>query len=347
MPVRLAHLLLAAAVAAGSAVPAQAQKAPDKVKVALARSVSNGAMLIAIKKGYFKKENIDLELQAIDTASDALTLVAQGQIQIVGAGVSAGYFNAVDRGLPVTITISRVAFPAGHNLMIRPDLKDQIKTMKDMKGRNVASNGPGSISTYEIGKMLEPHGLTLKDINIKIFPFPQYAVAFANKAVDAGLVIPPWTLSYEKQGIALPFGNADKLVPGPVTISVNFVNTDWIAKNRDVAVRFYKAYMQGGREWCQGYHGAPVRKEIVDELIASKVETRREVLDGFWTARPIDGRVNEKSILDVQKFYLDQGMIKKTFPIEKIVDYSLVDAAARQLPKFELVNKASKLEGCR
>ena len=83
-------------------------------KVALARSVSNGAMLIAVHRGYFKDERIEIELSDIDTASDALSLVAQGQIQIVGAGVSAGYFNAVDRGLPVTITISRVAFPAGH-----------------------------------------------------------------------------------------------------------------------------------------------------------------------------------------------------------------------------------------
>lgn len=326
---------------------AHAQQPPDKVKVALARSVSNGAMLIAIERGYFKEAGIDLELSDIDTTADALTLVAQNQIQIVGGGVSAGYFNAVDRGLPVTITISRVAFPAGHNLMIRPDLKDEIKTMKDMKGRNIASNGPGSISTYEIGKMLEPHGLTLADVNIKIFPFPQYAVAFANKAVDAGLVIPPWTLSFEKQNIALPFGDADKLVPGPVTISVNFANSDWLAKNRDVAVRYYTAYMRGGRDWCQGYHGAPVRKEIVDLLIKAKVETRREVLDGFWTARPIDGRVNEKSILDVQKFYLEQKMIKKTFPLEKLVDYSFVDAAAKQLPPFELINKASQLEGCK
>jgi NitT/TauT family transport system substrate-binding protein len=340
----LAVALAAFGLTAGTA---HAQKPLDKVKVALARSVSNGAMLIAIEKGFFKEAGIEVELQAIDTAADALSLVAQGQIQIVGAGVSAGYFNAIDRGLPVTITISRVAFPAGHNLMIRPDLKDEIKSMKDLKGRNIASNGPGSISTYEIGKMLEPHGLTLNDVNIKIFPFPQYAVAFANKAVDAGLVIPPWTVAYEKQGIALPFGDADKLVPGPVTISVNFANTDWLRKHPDVANRYYLAYLRGGREWCQGYHGAPVRKEIIDALVKSKVETRREVLDGFWTARPIDGRVNEKSMLDVQKFYLEQKMIKRTFPIEKLVDYRFVDWATKQLPKFELVNKESKLDGCR
>lgn len=349
----LRSMLRPLAVAAFSALcltaapVAEAQKAPDKVKVALARSVSNGAMLIAIERGYFKEAGIDVELQDIDTAADALALVAQNQIQIVGAGLSAGYFNAIDRGLPVTITISRVAFPAGHNLMIRPDLKGEIKSMKDLKGRNIASNGPGSISTYEIGKILEREGLSLSDVNIKIFPFPQYAVAFANKAVDAGLVIPPWVLSFEKQNIALPFGDADKLVPGPVTISVNFANTDWLAKNTDTANRFYLAYLKGAREWCQGYHGAPVRKEIIDLLIKSKVETRPEVLDGFWTARPIDGRVDEKSLLDVQEFYLKEKMIKKTFPLGRLVDYRFVDWATKQLPKFEPINKNSKLDGCK
>ena len=337
---------LAAAGLIVAATSAHAQQPPAKVKVALAKSVSNGAMLIAQERGYFKDAGIDLDLSDIDTTADALTLVAQNQIQIVGGGVSAGYFNAIDRGLPVTITISRVAFPAGHNLMIRPDLKDEIKSMKDLKGRNVASNGPGSISTYEIGKMLEPHGLTLADVNVKIFPFPQYAIAFANKAVDAGLVIPPWTVSFEKQNIAIPFGSADKLVPGPVTISVNFANTDWLARNPDVANKFYLAYLKGARDWCQGYHGAPVRKEIIDLLVKSKVETRPEILDGFWTSPPIDGRVNEKSILDVQEFYLKEKMIKKTFPIEKLVDYKFVDWATKQLPKFELINKTSQIEGC-
>ena len=133
----------------------------------------------------------------------------------------------------------------------------------------------------------------------------------------------------------------------PVTISVNFVNTDWLARNTDASNRFYLAYLKGSRDWCQGYHGAPVRKEIIDLLIKSKVETRREVLDGFWTARPIDGRVNEKSILDVQEFYLKEKMIKKTFPIERLVDYRYVDWAAGRLPPFVLENPSSPLEGCR
>lgn len=347
MPSWLKRAALAVGWTAALALSAAAQQMPT-VKVALARSISNGAILIAAHRGYFKEAGVNVELSDIDTAADALALVAQGQIQVVGAGLSAGFFNAVDRGLPVIMTVSRVATPVGHNLMLRPDLKDTIKTAKDLKGRTIASNGPGSISTYEIGKMLEPAGLSLNDVTIKIFPFPQYAVGFANKAIDGGLTIPPWTLSYEKQGIAVPFLDADKLVdPRPVTISVHFANTDWLAKNRDAAMRFYVGIMRGARDWCQGYHGAPVRKEIIDLLIASKVETRREVLDGFWTARPIDGRVDKASLLDIQDFYVKQKMIPRAFPVEKLVDYSFVDAATRQLGPFTVENKDSKLEGCR
>lgn len=339
-------LVLLGTVAATFA--AHAQQTPATVKVALARSISNGSLLIAQARGYFKDVGINIDLQDIDTAADALALVAQNQIQIVGAGVSAGYFNAIDRGLPVMMTVARVSTPVGHNLMIRPDLKDTIKSMKDFKGRVIASNGPGSISTYEIGKMLEPAGLSLADVEIKIFPFPQYAVAFANKAVDAGLVIPPWTLSYEKQGIALPFGDADKLVnPRPVTISVNFMNTDWAKKNPEVAANYYLAYMRGVRDWCQGYHGAPVRQEIIDLLIKSKVETRMEILNSFWTSRPINGRVGVDSLLDIQEFYLKQKMISKRFPAERLVDNSWADEATRKLGAFELINKDSKLDGCR
>ena len=41
--------------------------------------------------------------------------------------------------------------------------------------------------------MLETGGLTIADVDIKILPFPQMRSRFTNKAIDAAIVIPPFT----------------------------------------------------------------------------------------------------------------------------------------------------------
>jgi NitT/TauT family transport system substrate-binding protein len=141
----------------------------------------------------------------------------------------------------------------------------------------------------------------------------------------------------------------DELVePKPLTIAVNMINTDWAKQNRQVALDYYVAYLRGVRDFCQGYHGAPVRSEIVDVLIKSKNEERPELLHKFpWPARNVSGRINAVSLLDVQSWYVKNKFTNAQFPIERLVDYSYVDNAAQKLGPFELQNKDSKLEGCR
>ena len=73
------------------------------------------------------------------------------------------------------MVLDRVSSPLGHNLMLRPDLKDQITQLRQLKGKTIATNGQGAVSTYEVGKMLESDGLTINDVDIKVIPFTQYA----------------------------------------------------------------------------------------------------------------------------------------------------------------------------
>jgi ABC-type nitrate/sulfonate/bicarbonate transport system substrate-binding protein len=88
--------------------------------------------------------------------------------------------------------MDRVSSPLGHNLMLRPDLKGQITRLNQLKGKVIATNGHGAVSTYEVGRMLETDGITIADVEVKVLPFPQMSVAFRNKAIDAAIVIPPF-----------------------------------------------------------------------------------------------------------------------------------------------------------
>jgi NitT/TauT family transport system substrate-binding protein len=337
---------LCLATAASLAAPAAAQ---DIVRIGMARSVSNGAELIAIERGYFRDAGIKVEMEDIDTSASAIALLATNRLQIVAGGISAGYFNAIEKNLPIIAIADRVSAPIGHNLMLRPDLKDKITSLADLRGRVIASNGPGSVSTYEVGKMLETAGLTIADVDVKILPFTQMPVAFANKAIDAGIVIPPFVWQFLDQGLAAGFAAPDDIVkPSPMTIAVVMVNTDWANKNAAVLHNYYTAYMRGLRDYCDAYHGAPVKEEIVAALIRHGSERRPELLHKYpWPARSPNGRINVASMLDMQDWYVKNGYAHMRFPAERLVDMSYADDAVSKLGPYVPANQDSKLEGCR
>lgn len=323
--------------------------AEETVRIGIARSVSNGAELIAIEKGYFRDVGIKVEIEDIDTSANTMALLATNRLQIIAGGISAGYFNAIDKDLPITIIADRVSTPIGHNLMLRPDLKDKITSLAQLKGKVIASNGVGSVSTYEVGKMLETVGLTISDVDVKIFPFTQMPVAFANKAIDAGIVIPPFVSEFLEQGHAVGFAEPDVLVkPSPMTIAVIMANSDWAKKNTALLRNYYTAYLRGVRDYCDAYHGAPVKEEIVAALIRHGSERRPELLYKYpWPARSPNGRINIASMLDMQDWFSKNGYAHAKFPAERLVDLSYVDFAVQKLGPYIPANKDSKLEGCR
>jgi len=326
--------------------PAAAQ---ETVRIGIARSVSNGAELIAIEKGYFRDVGIKVEIDDIDTSANTIALLATNRLQIIAGGVSAGYFNAIEKNLPVIIIADRVSTPIGHNLMLRPDLKGKITSLAKLKGKVIASNGAGSVSTYEVGKMLETAGVSVAEVDVKIIPFTQMPVAFANKGIDAGIVIPPFVSQFVEQGHAVGFAAPDDLVkPNPMTIAVIMVNTDWAKKNSELLRNYYTAYLRGVRDYCDAYHGAPIKDEIIAALIRHGSERRPELLHKYpWPARSPDGRINIASMLDMQDWFIKNGFARAKFPAERLVDTSYAEFAVQKLGPFVPANKDSKLEGCR
>ncbi len=336
----LAALTMAAGVQA-----AQAQQ--HTVRLGIVKALTSTATFIAIEKGYFREFGIKVETEDLDTT--ALVPLAQNQLQLVEAGLTVGYFNALEKNFPVTIVTDRAATPVLHKILIRPDLKDKIKTVADLKGKTVAINATASVTNYELGKALESAGLTLKDIETKILPFTQMGVGLANKAVDAALVIPPWAFQLVDQGLGTELADIDDFIkPSPINIAVMFVNTDWAQKNRELAQNFFVAYARGIREYCQAYHNGPNRQEVIDIAVRTGVERRQELLYKYpWPARDPNGRANVASLLDIQAWYAKAGLSQVQFPAERIVSNAYVDHAVEKLGPFAVENKDSKLAGCR
>ena len=343
----LRAVLLSVLGLAGASAPTHAETAV--IRLGMTRSNANAAELMAIRNGYFKDAGIKLDWRQVDTATNVIELLARGGYQIVAGGISARFFEAVEKNMPITIVGDRVSSPVGHNLMLRPDLQEEIRSPKDLKGRVIATNGKGSVSNYEVGKILERHGLTLADVEVKHVPFAQMSAAFASKSIDAGILIPPYVYQLEDQKIAVPFASVDEAVePRPMTVAVVMVNTNWAKQNPELVQSYVQAWLRGVRDYCSGYRGAPVRIEIVDELVKAGTEKQPELLHKYpWPARSPDGRVNVASLLDIQNWYARNKLIAAELPAERLVDTSYIEAAVQKLGPFEPPNPESKLPGCR
>ncbi|MEA2938138.1 MAG: NitT/TauT family transport system substrate-binding protein, partial [Alphaproteobacteria bacterium] len=106
-PVRILSAVLLTIVLA-SAAGAQ-QRAP--VKITVVPSIPAASTFLALDKGYFRDAGLDVTIERVDSLSRAVPFLATNQVQVGQGGISAGFFNAVAEGLPLTITLDAGSTP--------------------------------------------------------------------------------------------------------------------------------------------------------------------------------------------------------------------------------------------
>ena len=119
---RMHVLSLALMLAAAQSTAAFGQGAP-RIVVGDNPSLSGAPLYVALEKGYYREAGIDVQLEMSGTSSDMAVLLATNRLQVIGGALSAGFFNSLSKGLPISLLMSRATSPYFHYLMIRPELK--------------------------------------------------------------------------------------------------------------------------------------------------------------------------------------------------------------------------------
>jgi ABC-type nitrate/sulfonate/bicarbonate transport system substrate-binding protein len=149
---------------------ASAQQAPLKLTLFGQPSVNNDAIWMAIEKGFYKDEGIDLTYRLFPSGTTAFQAFQTGQGDIVMTGdlPSVQYFFRVKGDYRTIAVIERDA--KGYVAVAGKD----IKTAKDLVGKTVAtrvgSTGSWFISEYLSKNGLDPKTVTVKNLDTQVLP---------------------------------------------------------------------------------------------------------------------------------------------------------------------------------
>lgn len=155
----LSIILLACCAASAYA----ANKQSEKLTVILDwfPNPDHAPLVIAKQQGFFKEENLDVELVGPADPTDPPKWVAAGKADI-GITYQPEFMQQVDRGLPLMRIGSLIDKPLDCIVALKGN---GIHSIKDLKGKRIGS-GTGGTSAIMLKTMLKNNGLSVNDIEL-------------------------------------------------------------------------------------------------------------------------------------------------------------------------------------
>ena len=236
-PASTAPSATTAATAAATATP---KPSPISIKVSYSNIIGDELPLWATKEGGFFDQNfIDTgDLQNIASAQGVPALIAN-QIQVAQLGGSE-VMSANAGGADLVV----VAQLAGVYPFVL-EVKAEIKTVADLKGKKVGVSSVGSSSDIATRAALKKMGLDPdKDVTIlAVGSTAARTAALLAGSIDAGVAQPPDSLTLEEKGFHVLYDLASQKLPSANTSVV--VTRKFLTENKAVVQRYVDSLVLG------------------------------------------------------------------------------------------------------
>ena len=177
-------LIVLASVALALSVNAQ----ETKVAIGISGWTGFAPLTLALQSGLFKKHGLDVSIKKIPQ-KDRHLAIASGDIQCAATTVETWVvWNA--NGVATTQIFQLDKSYGADGMVVKP----HITSIKDLKGKTVAADAPGTAPYFGLAWMLAKNGLSIKDVKV-VNLSPQAAanaMIAGTDGVDAAMTYEPY-----------------------------------------------------------------------------------------------------------------------------------------------------------
>ncbi|MDP9364772.1 MAG: ABC transporter substrate-binding protein [Chloroflexota bacterium] len=291
-------------------------------------------VFVAQEKGYFASQGLDVTLEPLAGGNDLVVLTANGELQAAATGAGPGLWNAVARGLPISVVAPghREGSPVATPLMISREACESgaIRSVADLRGKRVAVNARGA-TEYWLAQALATGGLSLNDIQLQTLAFQDAVAALAAGALDASMVGEPLATRAEQQGIAVRLA-IDFPVQDVLPTAI-VVNSDFAEDNPAAVQGFVTAYMQASRDLSDGGFADPGNLAIVERYTNVRADLVAAAVPPIYFP---NGEIDAAALGALQSFFRERDQLQYDEDIDPntFVDRRFVEAALAALGPY-------------
>ncbi len=293
------------------------------------RSIFYAPVYVAINKGFFKDEGLDINLTTAQGSDKAMTAILSGTADFGMQGPETTVYVYNQGREDYTVNFAQVTKKDGSFLVGRsaePDFK-----WENLKGKTIIGGRPGGMPEMVLEWVLKDHGLAPgKDVNvITNLQFTATAGAFQSQPdVDYVALFEPTGSIMEKTGegkIVASLGEAG----GEVPYTTFAAKKSFIKKNPESVQKITNALYKG-QLWVKDHSSKEIAEAIssffpdADPKLTETVVNRYKDQES-WTYTPA---VSEEGLDHLQDFIRSAGELKNgKIESAKIIDNTFADKA--------------------
>lgn len=329
----LAALLLIGALAGcGANVgTGKAPSASEKTPVVLnevAHSIFYAPMYVAIEKGYFAEEGIDLTLVTGFGADKTMTALLTGEADIGFMGSESTIYTYKEGASDYAVNFAQLTQRAGNFLVSREPIENFTWDM--LKGRKVLGGRAGGMPEMVFEYILKKNGIDpAADLSIdQSIDFGSTAAAFSGGQGDFSVEFEPHATSLEAKGdgyVVASLGEDSGYVP----YTAFSAKKSYLEKNPAVIEAFTRA-LQKGMDYVQTHSPAEIANVIAPQFAETDTATIETIVGRYaaqdtWKADLI---FSEDSFTLLENILEEAGELEGRVPYADLVNTAFAEKAA-------------------
>ena len=321
-----AGLLLALLIVVFLAPPGMAAAPnPANVRIALtAYSSSNWQIFAAVKRGFFKQENLNVEVIILRSSVIQTQALLANDIHMNTYSIDSAA-KPVLQGAPLKLIGTSQEKPS-----FRAIVAKDIKSWGDLKGKTLAAGTPGGAFYTMFATMLAVNGIKKADYSyLSIGRSSDRIGAMKAGQIQACLIGQPDDFVLLDDGFKSLGFTQDYLKD--VQYAGFTVNGRWAEKNEETVVAMMRALVKATRWLHDPANKKDAMAVLVDYFPDWKPSWQEQTYDMLIRQKMLstDARPNMKGIDNFLKLAVEHGGITSVPPLETWVDRSYVEKASR------------------